>query len=286
MTGLAMRRTLPPLAWFRSFEAAARTLNFTAAADEIGLTQSAVSQQIKGLETRLNVSLFLRRPRGLALTDEGRKLLPQVESALRTLAAATAGLEIDPGTRHLTVAASISVVEWVIAPRLQAFRALYPDVVIRFLSTIWPDEFAVRRADVEVRFGSEKQVGQGAVAVGSDRLVAVKAPHLEGHVRDLPLIEMVGTSVGWDAWTQEAVEGPLKGTLFADSYGLALRLTEQGNGVALISEGITSHSFATGRIVRAHDTTIVGKERYFLSINQDVQAAVDFGAWLKDVLAR
>ena len=95
-----MAKSLPPLPWFRSFEAAARSLSFTAAAQEIGLTQSAVSQQVKALETRLGVPLFVRRPRGLSLTDEGRKLLPQVAQALAGLAAAADSYGAPPPTRR------------------------------------------------------------------------------------------------------------------------------------------------------------------------------------------
>ncbi|MEM6498530.1 MAG: LysR family transcriptional regulator, partial [Pseudomonadota bacterium] len=67
-----MSRSLPPLTWFRAFEAAARYLNFTTAADELGLTQSAVSQHVRALEERFGTQLFERKPRGLALTDDGR----------------------------------------------------------------------------------------------------------------------------------------------------------------------------------------------------------------------
>ena len=84
-----MSKSLPPLTWFRAFEAASRHLNFTMAANEIGLTQSAVSQHVRSLETRLGVFLFVRKPRGLALTDEGRKLQPQVGAALELLGEAT-----------------------------------------------------------------------------------------------------------------------------------------------------------------------------------------------------
>lgn len=284
MSDLAMKNTLPPLAWFRSFEAAARSLNFTTAADEIGLTQSAISQQIKGLETRLNVILFQRLPRGLRLTDEGRKLLPQVETALQTLMDATSGFGTETGDSHLNIAASISIVEWVIAPRLPEFRELHPELNIRFLSTIWPDEFAARRASVEIRFGSEKQVGREAVAVGSNTLIAVKAPHLQDDIEELPLIEAVGTSAAWDAWAVVAGQKIPKPTVFADSYGLALRLAEQGNGVALINETIAGHSFDSGKLVMAHETTIPGKEGYYLSVRPDIQSAKEFGLWLQDVI--
>ena len=103
-----MTRSLPPLTWFRSFEATARTLSFTAAAEEVGLTQSAVSQQVKSLEQRLGVRLFIRKPRSLAMTDEGRKLLPQVAAALGTLAYATEAFDRQVDQNVLTIASSVS----------------------------------------------------------------------------------------------------------------------------------------------------------------------------------
>jgi len=104
-----MAKSLPPLTWFRAFEAAARNLSFTAAADEIGMTQSAVSQHVKALESRLGVALFIRKARGLALTDDGRKLIPQVASALGTLTAASRIFETGTTQNLLTVATSVSV---------------------------------------------------------------------------------------------------------------------------------------------------------------------------------
>lgn len=124
MDCLLLPKSLPPLTWFRTFEAAARHLSFTAAADEIGLTQSAVSQQVKALETRLRVSLFIRQARGMSLTDDGRRLLPQVGAALGTLAAATDTFDAGSTQNLLTVASSVSVAQWVIAPNLPNFSPL------------------------------------------------------------------------------------------------------------------------------------------------------------------
>ena len=182
-----MAKSLPPLTWFRSFEAAARHLSFTAAAEEIGMTQSAVSQQVKSLEMRLRVPLFVRQPRGLALTDHGRRLLPEVGAPLEALAAATARFEAGPGTDLLTVATSVSVAQWVIAPHLPDFTARHPEIRARFLSAIWPDDFQSARADVEIRFGSLKQVGSDAELLLPNRLVALKSPGLSGALADLPL---------------------------------------------------------------------------------------------------
>lgn len=279
-----MAKSLPPLTWFRAFEAAARHLSFTAAAEEIGLTQSAVSQQVKSLEVRLRVVLFTRLPRGIALTDDGRKLLPQVGTALETLAAATDTFEANPSKNLLTIATSVSVAQWIIAPHLSEFTQQHPDIHLRFLSAIWPDDFHTARADVEIRFGSEKQVGRNAIPLTPNRLVALKSPALSGKLQDLPLIEAVGTSDGWKAWS-EAHGGNLKPAIFADSYGMALHLAMYGNGVALVTELLAGHALRQGQVVVAHPGSITGKEGYYLSISDTVPAARQFRDWLLARLA-
>lgn len=194
-----MAKSLPPLSWLRSFEAAARNLSFTTAAEEIGLTQSAVSQQVKSLESRLGVQLFIRHARGLALTDAGRRLLPEVDAPLQALSRAMVGMDTRPSRNLLTIASSISVAHWKIAPRLTEFRARFPQTEVRILSAIWPDDFHSTRADVEIRFGSAQQAGPEAEAILPNDLIALKTPTLNGDVADLPLIETVGTSSGWQA---------------------------------------------------------------------------------------
>jgi LysR family glycine cleavage system transcriptional activator len=195
-----MSRALPPLQWFRSFEAAARHLNVTVAAQELGLTQSAVSQQVRALEMRLGVQLFQRKARGLAITDDGRKLLPQVGGAIEALRTATAAFEAGPTEHLLSIATSVSIAQWLLAPNIDRFLAQHPGLRIRLLSTIWPDEFKAAIADVEIRFGTEKQVGQGAERLAPDTLIAVAREPLAGPLEQQTLIEAVGTSVGWQAW--------------------------------------------------------------------------------------
>ncbi|WP_147108280.1 LysR family transcriptional regulator [Tateyamaria sp. syn59] len=279
-----MGKSLPPLTWFRSFEAAARTLSFTAAAEEIGLTQSAVSQQVRSLELRLGVPLFVRRPRGLSLTDDGRRLLPQVGAALDTLASAAGAFDTGTSANLLTVATSVSVAQWLITPHLPSFASRYPDIRIRLLSAVWPDDFHTSRADVEIRFGSEKQVGEGAEALAPDRLVPMKAPRLHGRLEDLPLIETVGTSGGWKAWQAEVCAAP-QPTLYTDTYGMALQLAAHGNGVALVSALLTGHARRSGVLELAYPGSIASQEGYFLSVNESIPAAVAFRSWLLELLS-
>ncbi|MEO1639534.1 MAG: LysR family transcriptional regulator [Pseudomonadota bacterium] len=275
--------SLPPLTWFRSFEAAARKLSFTSAAEEIGLTQSAVSQQVRSLETRLGAPLFVRLPRGLALTDEGRKLLPQVGKALETLAAAAEPFSSGAAKGVLTVATSVSVAQWLIAPHLPDFRAKNPNVRIRLVSTIWPDDFHTSRADVEIRFGSRKQVGTNAEALLPDRLIALKSPKLSGRLEDLPLIETVGVAGGWDTWQTEV--GPTqRPAIFADTYGMALQLARHGSGVALVSELLAGYPLSYRQLQKAHSASIASQESYHLYLREDVPAAGQFGDWLRSLI--
>lgn len=279
-----MKKSLPPLTWFRAFEAAARHLSFTAAGDEIGLTQSAVSQQVKALETRLRVSLFTRHARGLSLTDDGRKLLPQVGAALGSLAAATEGFDAGPTQNLLTIATSVSVAQWIIAPHLNDFTRTHPNTRVRFLSAIWPDDFNASRADVEIRFGSAKQVGKNAELLTPNGLVAMKSPALSGDLQDLPLIEAVGTSGGWKSWSEQ-IGGRCEPTLFADSFGMALHLATHSNGVALVSALLIQNALHTGQLIRAHPAEIPSNEGYYLSIQDQNPAAADFRDWLLSLLS-
>ncbi|MCT4558996.1 MAG: LysR family transcriptional regulator [Pelagimonas sp.] len=280
-----MKKSLPPLTWFRTFEAAARHLSFTAAGNEIGLTQSAVSQQVKALETRLRVALFTRQARGLSLTDDGRKLLPQVESALGILSTATDTFDAGPSRNLLTIAASISVTQWIIAPNHAEFAQQNPGVRTRFLSAIWPDDFNTARADVEIRFGSHKQVGKNAELLTPTRLIAVKSPAVHGGLQDLPLIEAVGTSNGWKDWSAKVGKVP-DPRIFADSYGAALQFAAHGNGIALVSELLVQHAFGTGVLERVHPADIAGNEGYFLSVDAENPLARGYKAWLLDLLGR
>ena len=277
-----MARALPPLTWFRSFEAAARTLSFTAAADELGLTQSAISQQVRSLELRLGVSLFVRKPRGLILTDEGRKLQPKVGASLDQLARATAEFETGPTDGLLTVAASVSVVRWIIAPRITEFTAAHPGLRIRLLGMIWPDEFKAALADVEVRFGSDRQVARGAERLGPDALIAVAARPLEGPLHAQTLIEPVGMSEGWRDWAKVNGIAPLpEPTLYVDSHGAALDLAGGGAGVALTSSWLAARALEAGDLVQVHGATLPSAQGYHLAVTAPSQAALDFGDWIK-----
>ena len=274
-----MVKALPPLAWFRAFESAARRLSFTAAAEEIGMTQSAVSQHVKSLETSLGVALFIRRPRGLSLTDDGRKLLPQVSSALETLTVAARNFDTVPSKNVLTVAASVSIAQWLISPRLNEFTNKNPEINIRFLSTIWPDDFHTVRADVEIPFGSQKQFGRNATRLEPSGLVALKSPKFSGNIESSTLIESVGTSDGWKLWAESVGGNPMP-KIFVDSYGAAMNLAINGNGIALVSNILAQDAIRSGKLIMADKTLLTCNEGYYLRNNDKNLLAKQFHDWL------
>ena len=274
-----MVKALPPLAWFRAFESAARRLSFTAAAEEIGMTQSAVSQHVKSLETSLGVALFIRRPRGLSLTDDGRKLLPQVSSALETLTVAARNFDTVPSKNVLTVAASVSIAQWLISPRLNEFTYKNPEINIRFLSTIWPDDFHTVRADVEIPFGSQKQFGRNATRLEPSGLVALKSPKFSGNIKSSTLIESVGTSDGWKLWAERVGGNPMP-KIFVDSYGAAMNLAINGNGIALVSNILAQDAIRSGKLIMADKTLLTCNEGYYLRYNDKNLLAKQFHDWL------
>jgi LysR family transcriptional regulator, glycine cleavage system transcriptional activator len=291
---MLMARALPPVAWFRAFESAARHLSFTAAAEELGLTQSAISQNVRSLEVRFSTILFERKPRGLALTDAGRRLLPDVTAAMGSLSNAAGIFEGASESGLLTVAASVSFAQWYFVPGLARLMDPNPTLSLRVITTVWPDEFSRSSADVEVRFGTESHMGKGAERLGPDELIVVAAPHLVARtgrpvlsteaLRQQRLIQAVGTSDNWKRWAQHCRIAPLpEPDLMADSHGLVIDFARAGLGVGVTSALLAAPSLVAGDLVQAHAMTAPTKDGYFLAINPRANPAdVDlFTTWLK-----
>ncbi|MDF1747677.1 MAG: LysR substrate-binding domain-containing protein [Alphaproteobacteria bacterium] len=291
---MLMARALPPVAWFRAFESAARHLSFTAAAEELGLTQSAISQNVRSLELRFSTILFERKPRGLALTDAGRRLLPDVTAAMGSLSNAAGIFERASDSGLLTVAASVSFAQWYFVPGLSRLMDANPTLSLRVITTVWPDEFSRSSADVELRFGTESHMGKGAEHLGPDELIVVAAPDLMKRVgqpflsteslRQQRLIQAVGTSDNWKRWAQHSRIASLpEPDLMADSHGLVIDFARAGLGVGVTSALLAAPSLASGDLVQAHAMTAPTKDGYFLATNPlaDQQDVDLFTTWLK-----
>ncbi len=264
-------------------------MSFTAAAEELHLTQSAISQQVKALETHFDVLLFHRKPRGLSLTDEGRKLLPEVSRALGMLADISRSYDMSKSGEHLTVAASVSFIQWVLAPGIHRFLAREPGLKVRLISTVWLDDFRSGSADVEIRFGSEALLGRDARRLLPDDLIVVASPTLSAdaeRLEDHPLIEAVGMTDGWDEWVRYAgYPHKLEPALHVDYHGAALDLAVSGAGIALTSSLLASGCLEDGSLTRIRDEALASNDGYFLSCGDPKSRTCQrFETWLRDEL--
>ncbi|MFC3285957.1 transcriptional regulator GcvA [Litchfieldella rifensis] len=270
-----MKKRLPPLNWLRSFEASARHLNFTQAATELNLTQAAISQQVKGLEAQLGTPLFKRLPRGLELTDAGKAYLPPVRDAIENLAAVTDELFGQGLAKALTIKVNLVFFTHWLAPRLERFRALHPEVGLRFTSNIWVDE---RKwdADLEIRYGLGTWPGLTAERLTWDKLVPVCSPTLVGgrqppaspeELSGQTLLHVIGYKEGWSNWLSQTGFAHLEtspGMQF-DTLISALEMAALGHGIALGRTSLVSDMLASGRLIAPFSHRVETQEAFFLT---------------------
>ena len=283
---------LPPLNWLRAFEASARALSFTVAAQELSMTQSAVSQQIKSLENALGRTLFYRRVRGLELTDEGRGYLPTVQAAFATLEEGTALLVGRNDPDVLELHANLSFAIFWLSPRLGRFMDEFPWVQLNVATSIWPQERPSGSAAVEIVFGQGKWESRVGQRLTHDALFPVCAPALGARIHSTAdllrerLLDLPGTLQSWDAWLVASTAGELPGKPLvhrASTWAVSLEWAMQGLGVALAHETVANHLIGTGRLVRPLDFSLPMKEAYYLIAPEGSHtnaAAQAFKGWL------
>ncbi len=271
-----MKKRLPPLNWLRSFEVSARHLNFTLAAGELNLTQAAISQQVKGLESQLGTTLFKRLPRGLELTDAGRAYLPAVHESIARLAAATDEIFGQGRSRQLTIRVNLVFFTNWLAPRLARFRERHPEVGLRFTSNIWLDERDKKDVDMEIRYGQGNWQGMTADRLTWDELVPVCSPALCRGEQPLTspealsshtLLHVIGYEEGWGFWLRQTGFDYLQtsqGIQF-DTLISALEVAARGGGIALGRSSLVEGMIAEGRLVVPFEQRVVTTEAFHLA---------------------
>ena len=263
----------PPLNGLRAFEAAGRTLNFRRAAEDLGVTQGAVAQQVRGLESRLGIKLFVRGAKTLVLTDTGRRYHRDIARAFAIIDSATAALS--PQATRLTISVTPTfAAKWLI-PRLPAFTARCPDVDLRILATESLSSFHSDGIDLAVRqslppFGASLDVD----LLFEQYVVAVCGPHLLED-RTLPLApedlrDFALLHDPHNLWpgALEAVFGQRsaadsKGMRFSQT-SLAIDAAIAGQGIALASLFLAADDLAAGRLQRVFDTSFRGPQDFYL----------------------
>ncbi|KAB0634396.1 transcriptional regulator GcvA [Burkholderia latens] len=262
MKALSRTRRFPPLNALRAFEAAARHLNFRLAADELGVTQGAVAQQVRHLEDVVEVQLFRRLPRGLALTRDGLEYFSAVQRALQIISDATDALGERPTVLAVSTTPSFAS-KWLI-PRLSDFGRLHPDIEVRVIADERLATFRADGVDIAIRL-SKPPFPPGLVAqlLFPLDVFAVASPALlDGGSpirKPADLSKHVLLHDAHDLWPEfiEKLGGkgradPTKGPRFSQSL-LAIDAAVAGQGIALTSEPLVERDIAEGRLRRVFD---------------------------------
>ncbi len=289
-----MSPRLPPLNALRTFEAAARHLSFTKAAEELFVTQAAVSHQIKTLEEHLAVPLFRRLNRHLALTDHGQALLPSVRQAFDALAAGVERVREQCCGGPLSISATPSFAANWLAARLTRFQALHPDVELSLSTTPRLVDFLRENVDCGIRYGLGDWPRLHAVRLLNQELVPVCSPALlEGpkplrEPADLArhtLLHVLDDPDNWRLWLQAAgVKGidPQRG-LKLDSFPLAMQAALNGAGVLIGGAQMVAAELAAGRLVEPFGIELpLASGYYFVTpeIRADQPKIALFRDWL------
>ena len=297
-----MSRRLPPLNALRAFEAAARHLSFTRAADELSVTQAAVSHQVKALEEHLGVRLFRRLSRGLRLTEEGQTYWPQVRDALDAIAQATERLRASDAGGALTVSVAPSVAAMWLVPRLNRFRDRHPEIDVRIAASDALVDFGRDDVDMAVRYGRGRYPGLHTVRLMTEEVFPVCSPRLlEGPhplrrpedlrhhtlLHDDPVAAEDDVLADWRMWLLAAgVDDvdPEGGPRFSHS-NLLLQAAIDGQGVALGRTPLVAAALEAGLLVRPFEVVLAANFAYYVvcpEVTAERPKIVAFREWLLD----
>ena len=265
---------LPTLNALRAFEAAGRHLSFTRAAQELHVTQAAVSHQIKSLEEQLGMRLFRRGARGLLLTDAGQSYLPSVRDAFAKLAAATERLRARDARGAITVSVLPSFAARWLVPRLPRFRAAQPEIDVRVAADDHLVDFDRDDVDIAIRYGRGDYPGLRTDRLMTEELFPVCSPALLAGDPPLEKPEDLARHtllhddmrLDWTMWLMAAgVEGvdPDRGASF-NSSSLVLQAAVDGQGVALGRSALTGDDLAAGRLVRPFAVSLPAEFAYYI----------------------
>ena len=258
------RRRLPPLNALRAFEAAARHMNFSRAAEELSVTPGAVSQQIQNLEDYVGAALFKRTPKGLLLTDAAQTALPALREAFDRLGEAASMLTAAVDGRRVTVSAAPSFAAKWLVPRLGHFETAHPEVDVWLSAGMELVDFANGEVDIAIRYGAGRYPGLEVVKLMTETVIPVVSPEL---LAERPLLtpedlahhvllhdgspDADDSCPDWSMWlTARGIKGVDggRGPRFNQS-SLVIEAAMNGRGVALAKRALAQADIDAGRLV-------------------------------------
>lgn len=288
-----MHRRLPPLNALKAFEAAARHLSFTKAADELFVTQAAVSHQIKALEEFLSMKLFLRRNRTLLLTEEGQAYFLELKDIFKSLQEATERLLAKGSKGAVTVAMPPSFASQWLVPRISKFSAVHPDIDVRIKAVDFDEGFLADDVDVAIYYGKGRWNGLKADKLHTEYLTPLCSPLLFSGPKPLQKLSDLRHHVLLHDMSRDAWKNWLKsvgvfgvnvnqGPVFSHSM-LVLQAAALGQGIALGNTILARPELDAGRLIMPFEEKVASRDAFYLVCDEaqaDLGKIAAFRTWI------
>ncbi len=293
-----MSKRLPPLNALRVFDVAAHHLSFTKAADDLFVTQAAVSHQIKSLEDFLGIKLFRRRNRSLLLTEEGQSYYLDIKEIFTSINEATRKLQARSAKGTLTVSLPPSfAIQWLV-PRLLSFNAVYPGIDVRIQAVDREEDKLADDVDVAIFYGRGNWGGLRTERLYAEFLLPVCAPSLLLGENGLKIpVDLAHHTLlhdtsrrDWVAYTRQLGVPQInvqQGPIFSHS-AMVVQAAVHGQGIALVNNVMAQSDIEAGRLVCPFNDVLVSKNAFYL-VCHDSQAELGkiaaFRQWILDKAA-
>jgi LysR family glycine cleavage system transcriptional activator len=270
---------LPPLNALRAFEASARQLSFTKAAEELFVTQAAISHQIKSLEEHLGIKLFMRKNRSLLLSEEGQSYYLDIKEIFTALHEATEKLLARGAKGAITVSMQPSfAIQWLV-PRLNTFNQLHPEIDVRIKAVDQADNSLTEDVDIAIYYGRGRWNGVYAEKLHTEYLIPVCSPLLlQGKkpldtVADLTQHTLLHDTSrrDWKRWFKEVgVKGANvnHGAIFSHS-SMVLQAAIYGQGVALVNSVLAKPDIDMGRLIVPFEHVLISKSSFYIVCREE-----------------
>jgi len=294
-----MAGKLPPLNALRVFEASARQLSFTRAAEELFVTQAAVSHQIKALEEFIGIKLFVRKNRALLLTEEGQSYYLDIKDIFNNIQEATEKLFARGEKGAITVCLQPSfAIQWLV-PRLNMFNNLHPDIDVRIKAVDNPDGLLTEDVDIAIYYGRGNWPDVYADKLHQEYLIPVCSPRIFSQGKPLKTIDdLVNHTLlhdtsrkDWKRWFNKVgVKGANvnHGPIFSHS-AMVVQAAVHGQGVALAHSAFAKPDMDSGRLVCPFDEVLVSKNSHYMVCREhqcDLGKISAFREWVLDTVAQ
>ncbi|MFZ6049735.1 LysR substrate-binding domain-containing protein [Pseudomonas sp. CR3202] len=295
------RRIIPSMTALLQFESVARLNSFTQAARELGVTQAAVSKQVKMLEENFDMQLFLRSPKGIQLTDDGHDLYAAISESFQKIATVFDRKALGPRRQEIVLGTTAAFSQFRVMPRLVTLRDVLPNVTLRLATQMFTGDLRAQEIDLEVRYGSGRWSDGSATLLFEEEIFPVCSPSWLARNRQpvtleelasADLLDAGSTSEGWmdwQGWFRELglntpkLNFALRCNVHTDNVLAAMR----GFGIALGWGRLVEDALATGELVRLEPFVVRPEDAYYIVIPNGRSSTPEIRAltrWLQEKL--